>query len=61
MQDECVLEPEIYERAERLFRILLHYATDFLVWEENLELSAELQPRYGPSNPMLNPYANHTT
>ncbi|TDG98825.1 hypothetical protein EPR50_G00204330 [Perca flavescens] len=43
--DECVLEPEIYERAERLFRILLHYATDFLVWEENLELSAELQPR----------------
>uniref|UniRef100_A0A8C9Z2J9 E3 ubiquitin-protein ligase n=1 Tax=Sander lucioperca TaxID=283035 RepID=A0A8C9Z2J9_SANLU len=43
--DECVLEPEIYERAERLFRILLHYVTDFLVWEENLELSAELQPR----------------
>ncbi|XP_034714620.1 E3 ubiquitin-protein ligase UBR1 [Etheostoma cragini] len=43
--DECGLEPEIYERAERLFRILLHYVTDFLVWEENLELSAELQPR----------------
>uniref|UniRef100_A0A8C2Z771 E3 ubiquitin-protein ligase n=1 Tax=Cyclopterus lumpus TaxID=8103 RepID=A0A8C2Z771_CYCLU len=37
--------PEIYGRAERLFRILLHYVTDFLVWEENLELSAELQPR----------------
>uniref|UniRef100_A0A8C2ZA80 E3 ubiquitin-protein ligase n=1 Tax=Cyclopterus lumpus TaxID=8103 RepID=A0A8C2ZA80_CYCLU len=43
--DECGLEPEIYGRAERLFRILLHYVTDFLVWEENLELSAELQPR----------------
>ncbi|TNN84158.1 E3 ubiquitin-protein ligase UBR1 [Liparis tanakae] len=43
--DECGLEPEIYGRSERLFRILLHYVTDFLVWEESLELSAELQPR----------------
>ncbi|XP_041827854.1 E3 ubiquitin-protein ligase UBR1 isoform X2 [Melanotaenia boesemani] len=43
--DDCVLEPEIYERAEKLFRILLRYITDFLVWEENFELSAELQPR----------------
>ncbi|XP_042356374.1 E3 ubiquitin-protein ligase UBR1 [Plectropomus leopardus] len=42
--DECVLEPELYERAEKLFRILLQYVTDFLVWEENFELSAELQP-----------------
>uniref|UniRef100_A0AAX7VGP7 E3 ubiquitin-protein ligase n=1 Tax=Astatotilapia calliptera TaxID=8154 RepID=A0AAX7VGP7_ASTCA len=32
---------EIYS----LFRILLHYVTDFLVWEENFELPAELQPR----------------
>ncbi|KAM9341690.1 E3 ubiquitin-protein ligase UBR1 [Symphorus nematophorus] len=43
--DECLLEPELYERAEKLFRILLHYVTDFLVWEENLELSTELQPQ----------------
>lgn len=43
--DECVLEPELYARAEKLFRILLHYFTDFLVWEENFELSAELQPQ----------------
>nr|XP_046268930.1 E3 ubiquitin-protein ligase UBR1 isoform X2 [Scatophagus argus] len=43
--DECLLEPGLYERAEKLFRGLLHYVTDFLVWEENSELSAELQPR----------------
>lgn len=41
-----MLEPELYERAKKLFRILLHYVTDFLVWEENFELSDELQPRY---------------
>uniref|UniRef100_A0AAX7URF3 E3 ubiquitin-protein ligase n=1 Tax=Astatotilapia calliptera TaxID=8154 RepID=A0AAX7URF3_ASTCA len=35
----------LYGRAEKLFRILLHYVTDFLVWEENFELPAELQPR----------------
>lgn len=46
MQDDCVLEPELYELAEKLFRVLLRYVTDFLVWEENFELSAELQPRY---------------
>lgn len=51
VQDECLLEPELYERAEELFRGLLHYVTDFLVWEENLELPAELQPWYGPHNP----------
>uniref|UniRef100_A0A3Q3MZM6 E3 ubiquitin-protein ligase n=1 Tax=Labrus bergylta TaxID=56723 RepID=A0A3Q3MZM6_9LABR len=43
--DECVLEPQLYERAEKLFRVLLQYVADFLVWDENLELSAELQPR----------------
>uniref|UniRef100_A0A3Q3EW22 E3 ubiquitin-protein ligase n=1 Tax=Kryptolebias marmoratus TaxID=37003 RepID=A0A3Q3EW22_KRYMA len=43
--DDCMLEPELYERAEKLFRILLRYVTDFLVWEENFELPAELQPR----------------
>uniref|UniRef100_A0A8C5EBF7 E3 ubiquitin-protein ligase n=1 Tax=Gouania willdenowi TaxID=441366 RepID=A0A8C5EBF7_GOUWI len=31
--------------AEKLFRILLRYVADFLVWEENFELPAELQPR----------------
>lgn len=45
VQDECVLEPELYDRAERLFRVLLQYATDFLVWEENFELPAELRPQ----------------
>uniref|UniRef100_A0A3Q1G0S1 E3 ubiquitin-protein ligase n=1 Tax=Acanthochromis polyacanthus TaxID=80966 RepID=A0A3Q1G0S1_9TELE len=44
--DECVLEPELQERAEKLFRVLLSYIKDFLVWEENFELPAELQPRY---------------
>ncbi|XP_072313992.1 E3 ubiquitin-protein ligase UBR1 isoform X2 [Eucyclogobius newberryi] len=43
--DDCGLEPELYERAERLFRVLLQYVTDFLVWEENFELPSELQPR----------------
>ncbi|XP_061600229.1 E3 ubiquitin-protein ligase UBR1 [Cololabis saira] len=43
--DECVLHPELYERAERLFRVLLSYITEFLVWEEHFELSAELQPQ----------------
>uniref|UniRef100_UPI003AAB0406 E3 ubiquitin-protein ligase UBR1 isoform X1 n=1 Tax=Centroberyx gerrardi TaxID=166262 RepID=UPI003AAB0406 len=43
--DECVLEPGLYERAEKLFQVLLHYATDLLVWEENFDLPAELQPR----------------
>ncbi|KAK7904739.1 hypothetical protein WMY93_017346 [Mugilogobius chulae] len=43
--DDCVLEPELYERAERLFRVLLRYVTDFLVWEENFELPSELQLR----------------
>ncbi|KAM4624786.1 E3 ubiquitin-protein ligase UBR1 [Polymixia lowei] len=42
--DECTLEPGLSERAEKLFRLLLRYATDLLVWEENFELSAELQP-----------------
>uniref|UniRef100_I3KW87 E3 ubiquitin-protein ligase n=1 Tax=Oreochromis niloticus TaxID=8128 RepID=I3KW87_ORENI len=41
--DDCVLDLELYGRAEKLLRILLHYVTEFLVWEENFELSAELQ------------------
>lgn len=62
VQDECVLEPELYERAEKLFRVLLQYVTDFLVWEENLELSAELQPRYGLliTCKYINPYMQST-
>ncbi|XP_028995354.1 E3 ubiquitin-protein ligase UBR1 [Betta splendens] len=43
--DECELEPELCERAAKLFRILLHYVTDFLVWEESFELPEELKPR----------------
>ncbi|XP_047466918.1 E3 ubiquitin-protein ligase UBR1 [Mugil cephalus] len=43
--DDCVLEPELYDRADRLFRVLLQYVTEFLVWEENFELPAELEPR----------------
>ncbi|CAG5866408.1 unnamed protein product [Menidia menidia] len=43
--DDCVLEPELSHRVEKLFRILLRYVTDFLVWEESFELPAELQPR----------------
>uniref|UniRef100_A0A7N8X0Y5 E3 ubiquitin-protein ligase n=1 Tax=Mastacembelus armatus TaxID=205130 RepID=A0A7N8X0Y5_9TELE len=35
----------LYERTEKLFRILLPYFTDFLVWEQNFELPAELQPQ----------------
>ncbi|XP_075874232.1 E3 ubiquitin-protein ligase UBR1 isoform X1 [Nelusetta ayraudi] len=45
VMDECLLQRELHERAETLFRSLLQYVTDFLVWEENSELSAELQPR----------------
>uniref|UniRef100_A0A673CDZ8 E3 ubiquitin-protein ligase n=1 Tax=Sphaeramia orbicularis TaxID=375764 RepID=A0A673CDZ8_9TELE len=40
-----LLYHSLYERAEKLFRILLRYVTDFLVWEENFELSPELQPQ----------------
>lgn len=46
VQDECLLEPGLYERAEKLFRELLPYVTDFLLWEESSELPAELQPQY---------------
>uniref|UniRef100_A0A665WTG0 E3 ubiquitin-protein ligase n=1 Tax=Echeneis naucrates TaxID=173247 RepID=A0A665WTG0_ECHNA len=35
----------LYERAEKLLRVLLHYVTIFLVWEENFELPSELEPR----------------
>ncbi|XP_056151209.1 E3 ubiquitin-protein ligase UBR1 [Lampris incognitus] len=45
VMDECVLELGLRERAEKLFRVLLRYTTDLFVWEENFELSAELQPR----------------
>uniref|UniRef100_A0A8C8GSQ8 E3 ubiquitin-protein ligase n=1 Tax=Oncorhynchus tshawytscha TaxID=74940 RepID=A0A8C8GSQ8_ONCTS len=40
--DECVLEPGLRERAQKLFQVLLRYATDLLVWEESYELAAEL-------------------
>uniref|UniRef100_A0A673YMQ9 E3 ubiquitin-protein ligase n=1 Tax=Salmo trutta TaxID=8032 RepID=A0A673YMQ9_SALTR len=37
--------PGLHERAQKLFQVLLRYATDLLVWEESYELAAELQPR----------------
>ncbi|KAM9356224.1 E3 ubiquitin-protein ligase UBR1 isoform 2-T2 [Pholidichthys leucotaenia] len=43
--DECVLEPELYERAQTLFQILLEYIADFLVWEEFFELPFQFQQR----------------
>lgn len=46
VQDECSLEPELYERAEKLFRELLPYVTDMLLWKENSDLPPELHPRY---------------
>ncbi|KAM8834217.1 E3 ubiquitin-protein ligase UBR1 isoform 1-T1 [Synchiropus picturatus] len=42
--DEFVLEPEYYQRVENLFRVLMQYLTDFLVWEEESHLQPELQP-----------------
>ncbi|KAM9777231.1 E3 ubiquitin-protein ligase UBR1 [Neosynchiropus ocellatus] len=42
--DDCVLEPEYYQRVENLFRVLMQYLTDFLVWEEESHLQPELQP-----------------
>ncbi|XP_058471362.1 E3 ubiquitin-protein ligase UBR1 isoform X1 [Solea solea] len=43
--DECVLEPELCDRAEQLFRVLLQYLTDFLMWEEQFDLPDELLPQ----------------
>lgn len=44
-QDECVLEAALQERAQVLFRVLLQYVTDLMVWEEGDELPEELKPR----------------
>ncbi|XP_066551068.1 E3 ubiquitin-protein ligase UBR1 isoform X2 [Amia ocellicauda] len=41
---ECVLEAGLRERAQKLFRVLLRYTVDMLVWEERFELPSELQP-----------------
>ncbi|XP_051723621.1 E3 ubiquitin-protein ligase UBR1 [Ctenopharyngodon idella] len=43
--DECVMDPDLQERAQTLFHLLLRYTTDMLVWEENNELSEELKPK----------------
>ncbi|XP_048829755.1 E3 ubiquitin-protein ligase UBR1 isoform X1 [Brienomyrus brachyistius] len=40
-----VLEPGLLERAEKLFRVILRYITELLVWEEHDELPTELRPR----------------
>ncbi|XP_051941847.1 E3 ubiquitin-protein ligase UBR1 isoform X3 [Hippocampus zosterae] len=42
--DECTLEPELCERSEMLFRVLLNYFTDFLDWAEDSQLLAPLKP-----------------
>ncbi|XP_073725595.1 E3 ubiquitin-protein ligase UBR1 [Misgurnus anguillicaudatus] len=43
--DECTLDSGLQERAQTLFRTLLHYTADLLVWKENDELSEELKPK----------------
>lgn len=40
-----MLEAALQERALVLFRILLQYVTDLMVWEEGDELPVEMQPR----------------
>uniref|UniRef100_A0A8C9SYM4 E3 ubiquitin-protein ligase n=1 Tax=Scleropages formosus TaxID=113540 RepID=A0A8C9SYM4_SCLFO len=42
--NDCALEAGLQERAQKLFRVLLQYIADMLVWEENDILPAELQP-----------------
>ncbi|XP_077394028.1 E3 ubiquitin-protein ligase UBR1 isoform X1 [Festucalex cinctus] len=42
--DDCTLEPELCERSEMLFRVLLNYFTDFLDWAEDRQLLALLKP-----------------
>ncbi|XP_061751133.1 E3 ubiquitin-protein ligase UBR1 isoform X2 [Nerophis ophidion] len=42
--DECTLEPELSDRAEILFRVLLNYYTEFLDWAEDRHLSHQLKP-----------------
>ncbi|XP_061156540.1 E3 ubiquitin-protein ligase UBR1 isoform X3 [Syngnathus typhle] len=42
--DESTLEPELCERSEMLFRVLLNYFTDFLDWAEDRQLLAPLKP-----------------
>ncbi|XP_054652195.1 E3 ubiquitin-protein ligase UBR1 isoform X2 [Dunckerocampus dactyliophorus] len=44
VMDECTLEPELCDRVEMLFRVLLNYFTDFLDWAEDRQLSHQLQP-----------------
>ena len=45
-QDASVLDPVLHERAEQLFRCLLRYVTEMLVWEKYYALPGDLQPRY---------------
>ncbi|KPP76647.1 E3 ubiquitin-protein ligase UBR1-like [Scleropages formosus] len=44
LDSDCALEAGLQERAQKLFRVLLQYIADMLVWEENDILPAELQP-----------------
>uniref|UniRef100_A0A8C5C7P9 E3 ubiquitin-protein ligase n=1 Tax=Gadus morhua TaxID=8049 RepID=A0A8C5C7P9_GADMO len=43
--DASVLDPVLHERAEQLFRCLLRYVTEMLVWEKYYELPEDLEPR----------------
>ena len=45
-QEASLLEPVLHERAELLFRCLLGYITEMLVWERYCELPEDLEPRY---------------
>ena len=45
-QDASVLDPVLHQRAEQLFRCLLRYVTEMLVWEKYYELPEDLEPRY---------------
>ncbi|XP_056623407.1 E3 ubiquitin-protein ligase UBR1 isoform X2 [Triplophysa dalaica] len=43
--DECTLDSALEERAQTLFRVLLRYTVDMLVWKETDELQEELKPK----------------
>ncbi|XP_057714744.1 E3 ubiquitin-protein ligase UBR1 isoform X2 [Corythoichthys intestinalis] len=42
--NECTLEPELCQRIEMLFRVLLNYFTYFMDWAEGRQLFALLKP-----------------
>ncbi|XP_077477327.1 E3 ubiquitin-protein ligase UBR1 isoform X1 [Stigmatopora argus] len=42
--NDCSLEPELCQRVETLFRVLLNYFTDFMDWAEGQQLLGLLKP-----------------